>query len=129
MKRYVRSLAIIFAGSLLVFSGVANSQTSGNGAATPQVTWKAATGTLATSSAFAGSKVVKDADTGKLRQALPGELPESPVGRPTEIIESAGGAIAVVGDDLMSESIAVKNADGSVTVKHSTDAKTLPEMK
>jgi hypothetical protein len=129
MNRYVRSLAIIFAGSLLAFMGVANAQRLGNDTETPQVTWKSATGKLATSSAFAGSKVVKDADTGQLRQALPGELPESPVGRPTEIINSAGGAIAVVGDDLMSESIAVKNADGSITVKHSTEAKTLPEVK
>ena len=129
MHRYVRMLAITFAGSLLVFSGVANGQRPEHDAETPQVTWKAASGTLAVSSAFAGSKVVKDADTGKLRQALPGELPESPVGRPTQIINSGGGAIAVVGDDLMSESIAVKHADGSITVKHSTDAKTQPEVK
>jgi hypothetical protein len=129
MKRYVRTLAITFAGSLLVFSGVASSQSSGNDAQTPQVTWKAATGKLADSSAFAGSKVVKDATTGKLRQALPGELPDSPVGRPTEIINSGGGSIAVVGDDLMSDSIAVRNADGSITVTHSTDKKTQPEVK
>jgi hypothetical protein len=129
MKRYVRTLAIIGTGSLLAFWGVANAQRPGNDTVTPQVTWKAATGTLAASSAVAGSKVVKDADTGKLRQALPGELPESPVGRPTEIITSGGGAIAVVGDDLMSESIAVRNADGSITVTHSTAAKTHPEVK
>jgi hypothetical protein len=127
MKRYVRTLAITFAGSLLVFTVVARSQS--NDAHTPQVTWKAATGKLADSGAFAGSKVVKDADTGKLRQALPGEIPDSPVGRPTEIIKSGGGSIAVVGDDLMSDSIAVKNADGSITVTHSTDAKTQPEVK
>ena len=78
MNRYLRSLAIIFAGCLLAFLGVANAQRSGNDTETPQVTWKDATGKLAASSAFAGSKVVKDADTGKLRQALPGELPEVP---------------------------------------------------
>jgi|SRR5687768_17428908 hypothetical protein len=129
MKRYVRTLAITCAGSLLVFSGVANGQRSANNASAPQVTWKNASGQLADSSAFAGSKVVKDADTGQLRQALPGELPDSPIGRATEIINSGGGAIAVVGDDLMSESFAVKNADGSITLTHSTDAKTQPEVK
>jgi hypothetical protein len=128
MKRYVRTLAITLAGSLLVFAGVVRSQ-SGNDAQTPQVTWKAATGKLADSSAFAGSKVVKDASTGKLRQALPGELPDSPAGRPTVIINSGSGSIAVAGDDLMSDSIAVKHADGSITVTHSTDAKTQPEVK
>jgi hypothetical protein len=122
-------LAIVFAGSLLVLSGVVNGQRSGNGAEIPQVTWKAGNGKLTDSSAFAGSKVAKDADTGKLREALPGELPDSPIGRPTQIINSGGGSIAVVGDDLMSESIAVKNADGSVTVGHSVDVKTQPEVK
>jgi len=129
MNRYLRSLAIIFAGALLVFLGVANAQHSANDTETPQVTWKDAPGTIAESSASAGAQVVKDADTGELRAARAGELPERPVGRPTEIINSAGGAIAVVGDDLMSESFAVRNADGSVTVKHSTDAKTHPEVK
>ncbi len=129
MHRYVRVVAMIVTGSLLAFSGAANGQRSENDAETPQVTWKAASGTLAASTALAGLKVVKDPSTGELRQALPGELPESPVRRPTEIITSGGGAIAIVGDDLMSESIAVKNADGSITVKHSTDAKTHPEVK
>ena len=67
-------------------------------------------------SASAGSKVVKDAETGRLRPARAGELPDAPAGRPTQIIDSPdGGAIAVVGDDLMSDSIAVKNADGSIS--------------
>lgn len=129
MHRHVRMLAIVFAGALLVFSGVANGQRAEDHADTPQVTWKAATGKLAAASASQGSKVVKDAVTGQLRQALPGELPDSPVVHPTQIINSGGGAIAIVGDDLMSESIAVRNADGSVTVKHSTEVKTLPEVK
>jgi hypothetical protein len=129
MHRYLRTLAITFAGSLLVCSAVANGQRPQNDTETPQVTWKAGKGTLAASSAVAGARVVKDADTGKIRQALPGELPDAPAGRATQIIDSGGGSIAVVGDDLMSDSIAVRNADGSITVTHSSDAKTQPEVK
>ena len=79
MNRYLRSLAIIFAGSLLAFLGVANGQRSGNNTETPQVTWKDAPGRIAAPSASAGAQVVKDADTGRLRQARPGELPEAPI--------------------------------------------------
>jgi hypothetical protein len=127
-------LAITFAGSLLVFSGVANGQRSGNDTETPQVTWKAAPGRILESSASAGAQVTKDADTGTIRAARPGELPDAPAGRPTQIIESPDGSrIAIAGDDLMNHSVAVvvKNADGSVTVQvgHSTDAKTHPEVK
>jgi hypothetical protein len=129
MNRYVRSLAIVLAGVLLAFLGVANAQKSGNDTETLQVTWTDAPGTIGESSASAGAQVVKDSDTGELRAARPGELPERAVGRPTEIINSGGGAIAVAGDDLMSESIAVRNADGSVTVKHNSDSKMQPEVK
>jgi hypothetical protein len=131
MNLYVRSLAIVFAGVLLAFLGVANAQRSGNDTETPQVTWKDAPGRILESSASAGAQVVKDADTGELRAARPGELPERAVGRPTEIINSGGGAIAIAGDDLMNESVAVKNADGSVSVRwgHHTDAKKHAEVK
>src|SRR5687767_13800450 len=134
MKRYVRMLAIGCAGSLLVFSGVANGQRPENDAETPQVTWKNAPAQIVESSAAAGAQVAKDADTGKIRAARPGELPDEPVGRATQIIDYPGGAkLAIAGDDLMNHSVAVavKNADGSVSVRvgHSTDAKTQPEGK
>jgi hypothetical protein len=123
-------LAIIFAGSLLVCSGVANGQRSGNSTETPQVTWKDAPGRIAVPSASAGAQVVKDADTGRVRQARPGELPEAPIGRATQIINYPdGSAVAIVGDDLMNESVAVKNADGSVSLQHGTDAQTHAEVR
>jgi hypothetical protein len=134
MKKYVRTLAIISAGTLLVFSGVVNGQRSGNDAGTSQVTWKNAPVQIVESTASAGAQVAKDEETGRIRAARPGELPESPVGRATQIIEYPnGGKLAIAGDDLMNHSIAVavKNADGSVTLQvgHSADAKTQPEVK
>ena len=129
MKRYVRALAIVCTGSVLAFWGVVNAQRPDNATATPLVTWKDASGTLPQSNASAGSQVVKDADTGRLRAAQPGELPPAPTGRPTQIIDLNGGGIAIAGDDLMNESIAVKNADGSISVTHRGDAKTHPEVK
>jgi hypothetical protein len=133
MNRYVRMLAFTVAGSLLVLSGVVNGQRSGN-AETPQVTWKAASGQVLVSSASAGAQVAKDADTGEIRAARPGELPDEPVGRATQIIDYPGGAkLAIAGDDLMNHSIAVavKNADGSVSVRvgHSADVRTPAEVK
>jgi hypothetical protein len=81
-------------------------------------------------SASAGAKVVKDAETGRLRPARAGELPEAPAGRPTQIINSPdGSSIAVVGDDLMSDSIAVKLPDGSIRVGHDAGAQTTSEVK
>jgi hypothetical protein len=114
--------------------GVANAQRPANDTDTTQVTWKAAPGQLLESSAAAGAQVAKDADTGKIRAARPGELPDVPVGRATQIIEySDGSKLAIAGDDLMNHSIAVavKNADGSVTVQvgHSTDVKPHAEVK
>ena len=134
MHRHVRMLAIIFAGSLLVFSGVASGQRPVNDAEAPQVTWKAAPGQILESSASAGAQVAKDEETGRIRAARPGELPDTPVGRATQIIDyPGGGKLAIAGDDLMNHSVAVavKNADGSVTVQvgHSTDSKTHPEVK
>ena len=131
MNRYVRTLAIVFAASSLVFTGVANGQRATSDADTPAVTWKdAPRTTLMAPSASAGSKVVKDADTGRLRPARAGELPDAPAGRPTQIIDSPdGGGIAVVGDDLMSDSIAVKLPDGSIRVRHDAGAQTKSEVK
>jgi hypothetical protein len=134
MHRHVRTLAIVFAGSLLVFSGVANGQRPETDAAQAEVTWKAAPGQILDSGASAGAQVAKDAETGRLRAARPGELPDSPIGRATQIIEYPGGAkLAIAGDDLMNHSVAVavRNADGSVTVQvgHSTDTKTQLEVK
>ena len=103
MNRYVRSLAIIFAGSLLVFSGVANGQRSGNNAETPQVTWKDAPGKIAAPSASAGAQVVKDADTGRVRQARPGEFPRPRSAARRRSSTPGGSAIAIVGDDLMND--------------------------
>ena len=134
MKKYVRTLATISAGTLLVFSGVASGQRSGNDAATSQVTWENAPAQILESSASAGAQVAKDEETGRIRAVRPGELPDEPVGRATQIIEYPnGGKLAIAGDDLMNHSIAVavKNADGSVTLQvgHSTDVKTQPEVK
>lgn len=134
MHRSTRVIAIVFAGTLLAFSGAANGQRTGNDAATPQVTWKAAPAQILESNTSPGLQVAKDADTGRIRAARPGELPDIPVGRATQIIEYPnGGKIAIAGDDLMNHSVAVavKNPDGSVTVQvgHSTDAKTHPEVK
>jgi len=131
MNRYVRTLAIIFAASSLVFTGVASGQRASSEADTPDVTWKDAPQTsLMVPSASAGAKVVKDAETGRLRPARAGELPDAPAGRPTQIINSPdGGAIAVVGDDLMSDSIAVKMPDGSIRVGHDAGARTKSEVK
>ena len=134
MHRHVRTLAIMFAGSLLVLTGVANGQRSENNAESAQVTWKNAPAQILESSASSGAQVAKDADTGGIRAARPGELPAEPVGRATQIIDYPnGGKLAIAGDDLMNHSIAVavKNADGSVTVQvgHSTDAKTQAEVK
>ncbi len=134
MHPYVRMLAMAFAGSLLLFSGVANGERSEHHAETAQVIWKAAPGQISESSASAGAQVAKDEETGRIRAARPGELPDQPVGRATQIIDYPGGAkLAIAGDDLMNHSVAVavKNADGSVNVHvgHSTDVKTQPEVK
>src|SRR5690242_3320360 len=134
MKRYLRSLTMIFAGSVLAFQGVATAQRAGNDTDTPEVTWKAAPGQIAESSPSAGAQIAKDARTAKLRAALTGELPVAPIGRATHVINYSDGAkLAIAGDDLMSDSVAVavKNADGSVSIRvgHSTDAKTQPEVK
>ena len=73
MNRYVRTLAIVFAASSLVFTGVANGQRATSDADTAAVTWKDAPQTsLMAPSASAGSKVVKDAEpagSGRLAQA------------------------------------------------------------
>ena len=131
MNGYVRTLAIVFAASSLVFTGVANGQRATSDADTAAVTWKDAPQTsLMAPSASAGSKVVKDAETGRLRPARAGELPDAPAGRPTQIINSPdGGGIAVVGDDLMSDSIAVKLPDGSIRVGHDAGAQTKSKVK
>lgn len=132
MRRCVRTVAIIFAGSLLASLGVANAQRFGKDAETPLVTWEDARRPLAIASASAGAQVAKDEETGTLRAARPGELPEADAGRPTQIIESPdGSAIAVAGDDLMNETIAVKNPDGSISVTwgHNTNARTHAEVK
>ena len=131
MNRYVRTLAIVFAASSLVFTGVASGQRASSDADTAAVTWKDAPQTsLMAPSASAGAKVVKDAETGRLRPARAGELPEAPAGRPTQIVNSPdGGSIAVVGDDLMSDSIAVKLPDGSIRVGHDAGAQTTSEVK
>jgi hypothetical protein len=131
MNRYVRTLAIISAASSLVFTGVANGQRPTAEDDTAAVTWKDAPGTiLRESSASAGTKVVKDAETGRLRPARAGELPETAIGRPTEIIESPDGSgVAIVGDDLMSESVATKLPDGSIRVGHDAGARTHAEVK
>jgi hypothetical protein len=134
MKKYVRTLAIFSAGTLLVFSGVVNGQRAGDDAGTSQVTWKNAPAQILESSASAGAQVARDEETGRIRAARPGELPDSPLGRATQIIDYPGGAkLAIAGDDLMNHSIAVavRNADGSVTLQvgHSTDATTQPEVK
>lgn len=134
MNRYVRTLAIVCTGSLLAFSGVANAQRPGNDAETPQVAWKAAPGQILGSSASAGAQVAKDEETGQIRAARAGELPDPPAGSATQIIEYPnGGRLAIAGDDLMNHSvaIAVKNADGSVSLKvgHTTDIHTQAEVK
>ena len=134
MQRHVRMLAIVFTGSLLALSGNAHGQRSGNGAETPPVTWKVPSGQILESSASTGAQVAKDEETGTIRAARPGELPNEPGGRATQIIEFQNGArLAIAGDDLMNHSIAVavKNADGSVSVQvgHSTDVHTQAEVK
>lgn len=134
MHRYVRMFAMTSAGSLLVLSGVASGQRAGNDAGTSQVTWKNAPAHIVESTASAGAQVAKDEETGTIRAARPGELPDEPAGRATQIIEYPnGGKLAIAGDDLMNHSVAVavKNADGSVKVHvgHSTDVKTQPEVK
>ena len=131
MNGYVRTLAIVFAASSLVFTGVANGQRATSDADTAAVTWRDAPQTSPMApSASAGSKVVKDAETGRLRPARAGELPDAPAGRPTQIINSSdGGAIAVVGDGLMSDSIAVKMPDGSIRVGHDAGAQTTSKVK
>ena len=131
MNRYVSIVTIVFAAGALVFMGAANGQHATTNTDTAGVIWKDASGTpLWESSAAAGSKVVKDADTGRLRPARAGELPETTGGRATEIIDLPDGSgIAIVGDDLMSESVAVKQADGSITVGHDAGARTQPEVK
>ena len=89
MNRYVCTLAIAFAASSLVFTGVANGQRATSDADTAEVTWKVAPqASLMAPSISAGSKVVKDAETGRLRPARAGELHESPAGRPTQIVNS-----------------------------------------
>ena len=114
-------------------TGLANDERAASNADAPGVTWKDARGTILNgSSASGGSKVVKDAETGRLRPARAGELPEVATGRPTEIIDSPDGSgIAVVGDDLLTESVAVKQPDGSVKVQwgHETGAQTPAEVK
>src|SRR5687768_11604907 len=101
MNRYVSIVTIVFAAGALVFMGVANGQHATPKTDTADVTWKDVPGTpLRESSASAGSKVVRDADTGRLRPARAGELPETAIGRATEVINSPDGSgIAIVGDD------------------------------
>jgi hypothetical protein len=131
MNRYIRTLAIIVATSPLALGGVANGQRAAMEGETPHVTWKDAPPTIVRdSSASAGAKVVKDAETGRLRAARAGELPETTPRVPTQIINYPNGsAIAIVGDDLMVDSIAVKQPDGSVKIGHEATAGTPAEVK
>ena len=132
MNESVRTLAIVLAASLLVLAGVvAAGQRATTKTDTADVTWKDVPGSILTDSiASAGTKVVKDAETGRLRPAQAGELPESAAGRPTQIINSPDGSgVAIVGDDLLSESIAVKQSDGSIRLQHDARAATHAEVK
>ena len=80
MNRYVRTLAIVFAASSLVFTGVANGQRATSDADTPAVTWKDAPQTsLMAPSVSAGAKVVKDAETGRLRPLGQVSFPTRPL--------------------------------------------------
>jgi hypothetical protein len=130
MNRYVRTLAIVFAASSLVTS-VASGQRAAAEADSTIVIWQEAPGQiLRNASASAGSKVVKDAETGRLRAAQAGEIPETAIVTPTQIINNPDGSgIAVVGDDLMSESVAVKQPDGSIRVSHNASPRTRAEVQ
>ena len=131
MNRHVRTFALVVSTLLLGFSGVASGQRAATEADTPLVTWKDAPRSMVRDSgASAGSKVVRDAQTGRLRPARAGELPETAPLVKTQIIDlPGGGGIAVVGDDLMVETFAVKDPDGTVRIGHDPAAAAPAEVK
>jgi hypothetical protein len=116
MKLTVRTVATIgLAAASLAFAGVAGAERAPK-AKKARVTWKKAPHVL-TATGSAGAKAAKDPDKGKLRPVNPGELPEQATGtgRKTEVIHNAdGSSFLIPGDDLMNDSVATRQADGSI---------------
>ena len=114
--RAIQLAAIPVAASLMPLLGASAQEPTD---AEPNVSWTTASGeTQPEGSASSGAKIARDPNTGELRAPLPGELPlaASDKKRPTEVIKTAKGTLLIVGDDLMSDAMAIKRADGTLAV-------------
>jgi hypothetical protein len=80
------------------------------------VAWESAPSKeVSASPATSGLRVARNPETGELRAPVPGELPaEKGQGRRSEIVKTPTGTWLIVGDDLMSDAVATKRADGTL---------------
>src|SRR5262245_58905002 len=117
MNRFARLLAAIsMAGASLIFVDAAGAEPARTKPRTAKVTWQKGNAKEVRASApSSGLKVARDPQTGELRAPTATELPATG-GSSTQVVTTKDGTWLVVGDDLMSDVVATKRADGSVKI-------------
>ena len=70
---------------------------------------------------LSGSRVAKDPVTGEFREPVAGELPDAATGgsgRATKVVVQPDSSVrAYLGDEFLTDMVAVRNADGTISMK------------